>query len=122
MGRRAANQSAVLFAALGILACGLSNSMKMLILSRFVGFLNLLSKFLDYYKRFLDLRDWRGRDFHQFRVRVLTLSPTMIRSYVVTSRIITSDMYNLRVSLNSRLQEATKVENTLFRLAVSSRA
>ncbi|KAF9481317.1 vacuolar amino acid permease [Pholiota conissans] len=36
MGRRAANQSAILFAAIGILACGLSNSMEMLIVSRFV--------------------------------------------------------------------------------------
>ncbi|RDB19210.1 Multidrug resistance protein fnx1 [Hypsizygus marmoreus] len=36
MGRRGANQSAALFAAAGILACGLSTSMKMLIVSRFI--------------------------------------------------------------------------------------
>lgn len=36
MGRRGAHHSAVFFAAVGILACGLSNSMKMLIFSRFV--------------------------------------------------------------------------------------
>ncbi|KAF8959682.1 vacuolar amino acid permease [Flammula alnicola] len=36
MGRRGANQSAILFATIGILACGLSNSMQTLILSRFV--------------------------------------------------------------------------------------
>ncbi|KAF8173296.1 vacuolar amino acid permease [Pholiota molesta] len=36
MGRRAANQSAMLFSAVGILACGLSNSMEMLIVSRFI--------------------------------------------------------------------------------------
>jgi MFS family permease len=36
MGRRGANHSAVLFATVGILACGLSGNMKMLIISRFV--------------------------------------------------------------------------------------
>jgi MFS family permease len=36
MGRRAANQTAVAFAALGTLTCGLSNSMEMLIAARFV--------------------------------------------------------------------------------------
>ena len=36
MGRSGANQSAVLFAGIGIMACGLSNSMQMLIVSRFV--------------------------------------------------------------------------------------
>jgi len=36
MGRRAANQTAVTFCALGTLACGLSNSMEMLIAARFV--------------------------------------------------------------------------------------
>ncbi|KAF9032949.1 major facilitator superfamily domain-containing protein [Panaeolus papilionaceus] len=36
MGRSAANQSAVLFAAAGIMACGLSKSMQMLIISRFI--------------------------------------------------------------------------------------
>ena len=37
MGRRAANQTAVTFAALGVTACGLANSMEMLIAARFVG-------------------------------------------------------------------------------------
>jgi hypothetical protein len=36
MGRRGANHSAVLFATVGILACGLSGNMKALIFSRFV--------------------------------------------------------------------------------------
>ncbi|KAF9463425.1 vacuolar amino acid permease [Collybia nuda] len=36
LGRRGAHHAAVFFAAVGILACGLSNSMKMLIISRFV--------------------------------------------------------------------------------------
>ncbi|KAF8162685.1 major facilitator superfamily domain-containing protein [Crassisporium funariophilum] len=36
MGRSAANQSAILFASIGILTCGLSNSMQMLIISRFI--------------------------------------------------------------------------------------
>ncbi|KAI0345438.1 MFS general substrate transporter [Trametopsis cervina] len=36
MGRRAANQTAVILAALGTTACGLSNSMEMLIFSRFI--------------------------------------------------------------------------------------
>ncbi|PPQ88137.1 hypothetical protein CVT25_004893 [Psilocybe cyanescens] len=36
MGRNGANRSAVLFAVIGIFACGLSNSMQMLIASRFI--------------------------------------------------------------------------------------
>lgn len=36
MGRRAANQTAVTLAALGVTACGLANSMDMLIAARFV--------------------------------------------------------------------------------------
>lgn len=36
MGRRAANQTAVTFAAIGTAVCGLSNSMEMLIAARFV--------------------------------------------------------------------------------------
>ncbi|CAA7260995.1 unnamed protein product [Cyclocybe aegerita] len=36
MGRNGANQSAVLFALFGILSCGLSNSMQMLVISRFI--------------------------------------------------------------------------------------
>ncbi|KAF8801910.1 MFS general substrate transporter [Phlegmacium glaucopus] len=36
MGRSGANRSAVLFATIGIIACGLSNSMQMLIISRFI--------------------------------------------------------------------------------------
>lgn len=36
LGRRGANQTAVIFAALGTLVCGLSNSMEMLIAARFV--------------------------------------------------------------------------------------
>ncbi|KAF8757976.1 vacuolar amino acid permease [Rhizoctonia solani] len=38
LGRRGANQTAVLFAAVGTLACGLSNSLEMLIAARFVPF------------------------------------------------------------------------------------
>ena len=37
MGRRAANQTAVTFAALGVTACVLANIMEMLIAARFVG-------------------------------------------------------------------------------------
>lgn len=36
LGRRGANQTAVVFSALGTLACGLSGSMEMLIVARFV--------------------------------------------------------------------------------------
>ncbi|KAF5318050.1 hypothetical protein D9619_012125 [Psilocybe cf. subviscida] len=36
LGRRAANQSAVLFATAGILACGMSNSIQMLVFARFI--------------------------------------------------------------------------------------
>jgi len=37
MGRRGANQTAVLFAGLGTIACGLSPNMNFLIAARFVG-------------------------------------------------------------------------------------
>ncbi len=37
MGRRGANQTALMFNALGVLACGLSRNMEMLIAARFVG-------------------------------------------------------------------------------------
>lgn len=36
MGRKGANRVALLFAGLGVLGCGLSQSMEMLIVSRFV--------------------------------------------------------------------------------------
>lgn len=36
MGRRGANQAAVIFAALGTAACGFSSNMEMLIAARFV--------------------------------------------------------------------------------------
>ena len=36
LGRKRANQTALLFAAMGVLLCGLSSSMEMLILARFV--------------------------------------------------------------------------------------
>jgi MFS family permease len=36
MGRRGANQTAVFFAGIGTLCCGLSNSLEMLIAARFV--------------------------------------------------------------------------------------
>ena len=42
MGRRAANQTAVYFALIGTAACGLSNSMNMLIVARFVSIAPLL--------------------------------------------------------------------------------
>ena len=42
MGRQGANHSAVLFASIGILACGLSKSMEMLIISRFVSLFRIL--------------------------------------------------------------------------------
>lgn len=42
MGRGRANKLAIFFAAVGILACGLSNSMQMLIISRFVSALSTL--------------------------------------------------------------------------------
>lgn len=43
MGRRGANQTAVFFAALGTLACGLSPNMEVLIAARFVGRLSSTS-------------------------------------------------------------------------------
>lgn len=42
MGRRGANQTAVIFAAIGTAACGLSSNMEMLIAARFVSRVTVL--------------------------------------------------------------------------------
>jgi MFS family permease len=42
MGRKGANQTAVTLAGVGTLACGLSNSMEMLIVARFVRYHSIL--------------------------------------------------------------------------------
>lgn len=58
MSRRAANQTAVYFAAIGTIICGMSNSMEMLIAARFVRYIISLS----YARRIDDVADcWNGR-------------------------------------------------------------
>jgi MFS family permease len=42
LGRRGANQTAVILAGAGTLACGLSNSMEMLIAARFVSYVAMI--------------------------------------------------------------------------------
>jgi MFS family permease len=69
MGRKRANQMAVFFAALGILACGLSTSMEMLIAARFVRFMFQVMKrctLKGYY--YVDRRSWWWRYIHHVDV------------------------------------------------------
>jgi MFS family permease len=79
MGRRGANQTAVFFAALGALCCGLSNSLEMLIAARFVSI----------------------HVFMTAKEGPLILNPLKLSGIggggvFTTATVITSDMYSLR--------------------------
>ena len=108
MGRRGAKQSAIIFAAIGILACGVSNSMQMLIVARFVG-----ARFPAVYDAliilpcFLLLSDiWNGRrrNLYHSSVRLRTFPSRTWPNSFFYRRIITSDMYNGRVSFSFLLR------------------
>ena len=109
MGRRRVNELAILFAAVGVLAYGLSNSMQMPILSRLVSACSILRpSSLIFVARFLalevavylqPLRKPLQRRFHRTHLNTLP-------------RIITSDMYNMRVSLTSTAIGIRSTENT----------
>jgi MFS family permease len=66
MGRRGANQTAVLFAGLGTVACGLSPSMNFLIAARFVSIKYPLCSGSDYVVA--AWRNWRRGYFYDFDV------------------------------------------------------
>lgn len=98
MGRRGANQSAVILSCMGILACGLSRSMKMLIISRFVGFFhNLFARVgTERFQFPLDIRNGGRWYFYDLFVRNgISLSCQFMLIFSI--RIITSDMYTMRV-------------------------
>lgn len=99
MGRRGANQTAVFFAALGTAACGFSTNMEMLIAARFVSYnpqttlenvltITLLTAWRYWRRWYYDNRNVRSCNFATMRKPYSNLS----------LRIITSDMYSLRVS------------------------
>lgn len=96
MGRRRANQMAVFFAGLGTLACGFSGNMETLIAARFVSIPQIILPTLIQMCRPYSLAAWEGEGFlrpqRASRVRV---SITFLTD--ATYRIITSDMYTLRV-------------------------
>ena len=107
MGRRGANHSAVLFATFGILACGLSGNMKTLILSRFVRILFRVLSLKTFFPRIDIGNGWR-RNLHHLCVRFFYASPfNYMSAKLDVRRIITSDMYGMRVSiLTANLQHA----------------
>ena len=96
MGRRRANQMAVFFAGLGTLACGFSGNMETLIAARFVSVLQIILLTLIQTCFVYILGVWEGEGFlrpqRAYRVYV---SITFLTDAVY--RIITSDMYTLRV-------------------------
>lgn len=88
MGRSGANQSAILLAAIGIMTCGLSNSMQMLIISRFVRLFIQLVVLL-----------------HATRIRILFLTQILDLGHGWWRNI-----YNFFVSLESPQIRVTAVE------------
>ena len=95
MGRKNANHMALFFAASGILLCGFSRSMEMLILSRFVSYLYVLSISPDALPAFRNW--WRGTNNDFF----VCLCLFNLKSYLYKlepHRIIVSDMHSLRVT------------------------
>ena len=94
MGRRGANQTAVIFAGLGTLACGLSPSMNFLIAARFVRTKRPLCSVADI--RF-QLTGIGGGGVFTTALYVLPSfysQPALISGF----RVVTSDMFPLRVS------------------------
>ena len=102
LGRRGANQTAVLFAALGTAACGFSTNMETLIAARFVSHLRSVVR-LCLTGTSIACRHWRGWYLHYSNV----IKHSFLISYSPLTRppsfsIITSDMYSLRVWLLAR--------------------
>ena len=95
MGRKNANHTALFFAGLGILLCGFSRSMEMLILSRFVSYLYVLSISPDALPAFRNW--WRGTN-NDFFVCLHILKLKSRLSKFEPHRIIVSDMYSLHVT------------------------
>ena len=71
MGRRGANQTAVMFAGLGTLACGLSPSMNFLVAARFVSISRPLCQVTDY--RVAARRNWGWRYLYDRNVCLILL-------------------------------------------------
>lgn len=104
MGRRGANQTAMLFAGLGTIACGLSPNMNLLIAARFVGIERPFCSGSNC--EVAARRNWWWGCFYDFVVRLtfrLSHSHTLISGF----RIITSDMFSLRVSARRQLISVT---------------
>jgi hypothetical protein len=69
MGRKGANHTAIFFAAVGTIACGLSRNMEQLVAARFVRY--YFGTVLSPAYLFPDRRDWRKWPFHDVQVREL---------------------------------------------------
>lgn len=100
MGRRGANQTAVFFAALGTLACGFSSNMNVLIAARFVSLGHLYDETHAYQKDVpFQLGGLGGGGIMTTATYVSPNLPSVVqRVLILNDRIITSDMYSLRVS------------------------
>ena len=95
MGRKNANHTALFFAGSGILLCGFSQSMEMLILSRFVSYSNVI---LTSPNSLLVVRNWWRRINDDFFVCLHIFKLTSRLSKFGLRRIVVSDMYSLRVT------------------------
>lgn len=76
MGRRGANQTAVFFAAVGTLGCGLSTNMEMLIAARFVSLFLLVRNSSHYCD--LDCWNWWWRYIHHDYVRPIYTGAVLV--------------------------------------------
>ena len=96
MGRRGANQTAVFFAALGTLACGLSTSMETLIAARFVWISLIFHPLLC--SRLFQLGGLGGGGIFTTATYVFRMPLKRAKRRLTNRpRIVTSDMYSLRV-------------------------
>jgi MFS family permease len=97
MGRRAATQMAILLAALGTLICGLSNDMNTLIIARFVS--SMHGRVARYAQLIIPPAYWPWRKWHRYCHEVSAMLHSIIYTIDAISRVISSDMFSLRVSL-----------------------
>lgn len=98
MGRRGANQTAVVFAALGTLACGMSKNMETLIAARFVrDHPTYQAIVLTCYS----LEVWVEVDWRPLQRMLLLTGYHSAFLNNTCNRIIASDMYSLRVGHGS---------------------
>jgi len=99
LGRKRANHTALLFATVGVLMCGLSTSMEMLILARFVCLIFASMFFFLLYYSIVFWNRWRWFDDNFIVSSSLSTSPRLLLTHYCFSSIVISDMYSMRVRI-----------------------